>query len=80
MLKIQLIDDIRRFWRFISVWLTIIAAFIQSVFIVAPDVILEIWRVLPDELKAQIPPQYIQWMPILILGLAVISRAIKQKR
>lgn len=80
MSKIQLIDDVRRIWKFISVWLIVAAGFVQSIFIVAPDTILEIWHVLPQELKATIPPQYVQFITIIILVFAIVGRAIKQKR
>lgn len=80
MSKIQLIDDVRRIWKFISVWLIVAAGFVQSIFIVAPDTILEIWHVLPQELKDTIPPQYVQFITIIILVFAIVGRAIKQKR
>lgn len=80
MSKIQLIDDVRRIWKFISVWLIIAAGFVQSIFIVAPETILEIWHVLPQELKDTIPPQYVQFITIIILVFAIVGRAIKQKR
>lgn len=78
--KIELIDDVRRIWKFFSVWLVVLAGFVQSVFIVAPETILEIWHVLPNELKETIPPQYVQFITVGILITAIIGRAIKQKR
>lgn len=80
MLKIQLVDDVRRLWKFISVWLIVLAGFVQSIFIVAPETILQLWQVLPQELKDAIPPQYVQFITIGILFTAIIGRAIKQKR
>ncbi|CUS06511.1 holin [Acinetobacter phage Loki] len=80
MSKIQLIDDVRRIWKFISVWLIIVAGFVQSIFIVAPDAILTTWNLLPQELKDTIPPQYVQFITVIILVFAIVGRAIKQKR
>lgn len=76
--KIQMIDDIRYIWKFVSVWLIALAGLIQSIFIIAPETILSIWAMLPVELKASIPPRYVQFITIGILASAIIGRGIKQ--
>lgn len=76
--KINKIDNAKDFFKFISVWAMIIASAVQSTFILAPNVLIDIWDKLPDDLKSSIPVSYLQFTTVGILALGLYGRVIKQ--
>ena len=66
-MKLQLIDDWRKAWKWFSVNAMLLAAAIQGA-----------WLQIPDDMKTHIPPQLVQYATIALLILGVAGRLIKQ--
>jgi hypothetical protein len=64
---VKLVDDARRAWRWISVQAMAAAVAVQAT-----------WATLPDDMKAGIPPQLVQWLTLALLVLGIVGRLVKQ--
>lgn len=79
-IKIQLIEDWRNFWRFWSVRLGVIGSALTGWLVAFPDQALQVWALLPADLKAYLPEQYMPLVGVAIFVLSLIARAIKQTK
>lgn len=79
-IKIQLIEDWRNFWRFWSVRLGVIGSALTGWLVAFPDQALQVWALLPADLKAFFPEQYMPLFGVGIFVLSLIARAIKQTK
>lgn len=66
-MKIKLIEDWRNARRWFSVNAMLLAAAIQGA-----------WLQIPEDMKASIPPQLVQYVTIALLVFGVVGRLIKQ--
>lgn len=57
--RLRLVDDVRRAWRWSSIWVTIISGAVLSA-----------WEAMPGSLQSRLPP----WAPIAVSALIVLSR------
>lgn len=66
-MKLELVEDWRKAWRWFSVNAMILAAAIQGA-----------WLQIPDDMKSSIPPQLVQYATIALLIFGVVGRLIQQ--
>lgn len=79
-LKLELIEDWRNFWRFWSVRLGVIGSALTAFLIAFPDHALQVWALLPADLKAYLPERYMPLVGVAIFVLSLIARVIKQSK
>lgn len=77
-MRLKLVDDWRRAWRWWSVRLNILGTTLLAWFLAVPDVARDLWAALPDDLKAELPPRAAYLIPLLILFAANVARVLKQ--
>ncbi len=63
-----LVDNAKDCWRWVSMWCMTIAGAIQGA-----------WLMVPDDMKASIPPNIVQAVTVALLALGVAGRLVKQK-
>lgn len=80
MTKIELIDDWRKAWRFLSIQLGIVGSTVAGWLVAFPDHALAVWATLPDDLKAVLPAQYMPLFGVGIFVLSLIARIVKQRK
>lgn len=66
-MKVTLVEDWRKAWRWFSVNAMVLAAAIQGT-----------WLQLPDDMKATLPPHLVSYSTIALLVLGVLGRILKQ--
>lgn len=76
----KLIDEWRKFYRFWSIRLGVIGTAVTGCLIASPEAALFAWGLLPNDLKAAIPPQYTPLLGVFIFGMSMIARLIKQEK
>lgn len=64
----KLVDDAKRWWTWLSMQAMIIAGAIQAS-----------WLFVPDDMKVSIPANVVQVATLVLLGLGVMGRVVKQK-
>ena len=62
-----------------SAWLVIVGL-ISAVIQFVPDAMQQAWLLLPDELKATVPPLAVKWITYTLFALSMISKAYKNYR
>lgn len=80
LLNFKLIDKWRSFWRFWSLRFTAIGIALLTWVANSPDVVLDAWNNLPQELKQIIPQNYLLYITIAIFLLGAFSRIVKQEK
>lgn len=71
-------------WRLIlkqwSFWLGIAGAALTSAFVALPQFALEVWLMMPPDLKATLPEKYTPLIGVGVFVLSLISKFITQAR
>ena len=65
--KLELVEDARSAWRWISVQAMAAALAVQGA-----------WASVPEDMKASIPASYVQWLTLALLALGIGGRLVKQ--
>lgn len=70
----KLIEGWQKFYKLWSIRLGALGAGVVSILVAFPDVALNAWAIMPADLKAFIPPNY---MPLIGVGIFVMSMLVK---
>jgi hypothetical protein len=65
----QPIQNWKQCWRMLSVQSMTLAGAIQGA-----------WLFIPEDMKASIPPNVVQWLTMALLALGVAGRLVKQEK
>jgi hypothetical protein len=65
----QAVSNWRECWRMLSVQAMTLAGAIQGA-----------WLFIPEDLKASIPDNVVQWVTLSLLSLGVLGRLVKQDK
>lgn len=68
MTRLQLVDDAKQAWRWLSMQAMVVAGAIQGA-----------WLFIPEDLKSSIPPHIIQIVTLALLAFGVAGRLVKQE-
>jgi hypothetical protein len=68
MTKLELVDDAKQAFTWISMWCMTLAGAIQGA-----------WIFIPDDLKSSIPPNIVQAVTLALLAFGVAGRLVKQE-
>ena len=66
-MKLQLIDDWRKAWKWFSLHAMVLAAAVQGV-----------WLEIPVDMKDKLPEQYVHYVTIALMVLGIVGRLVKQ--
>lgn len=77
-LRYRMIDDLHLAWRFWSVRFASLGITLQSVMLAAPSAIPQLWAEMPAEARAMLPLGLVNAMPLVLFGLSLVSRFVKQ--
>lgn len=64
----QIVEDAKQAWRWFSMQAMVVALAIQGA-----------WEVIPADMKASIPPQYVTYTTLCLLVFGIAGRLVKQK-
>ncbi|MFY2995853.1 hypothetical protein ACOTH8_21260 [Achromobacter xylosoxidans] len=76
----RLIPNWRRCWRMTSVQLQAVALAFFSYLTAVPDAAIQLWSILPVDIRESIPPGYVKWFGIALIALGIIARIIHQPK
>lgn len=65
----KLVDDFRKAYRWFSMQAMFLALTLQGA-----------WEVLPADMKAGLPPQYVTYATLTLLVLGIVGRLVKQDK
>lgn len=63
----KLVDDAKQAWRWFSMQAMALAV-----------AVLGAWEVIPADMKASIPPQYVTYLTLGLLVFGIVGRVVKQ--
>lgn len=76
----KLIPNWRQWWRLWSTWFQGAAALFFTYITAVPDATIQIWLILPADIRASIHPDYVQYAGISLIVLGIIARLVKQPK
>lgn len=76
----QLIPDWRQSWKFWSIRFGVLGTGLIALFTEFPTAALWVWASLPDDLKSRLPPEFMEYVALMILVGGVIARIIDQPK
>lgn len=79
-MKIELIENWRKWYKLWSVRLVALGTVLAGWFIASPDAFLQVWMMLPQDLKDTLPPEVVKYIPIAILTAGTLARVVKQNK
>lgn len=75
--RLRLIDDCRAEWRKLSTWLTAAALAVYGALLASPDLALQAWHMLPDDLRTAVP--YQDKIALGFFAAIFLAKFVKQK-
>jgi len=78
-LRIRLIDDWHRSWRFWSMRLSLIGALFSTASVAFPSAMLAAWNTLPPDLRALIPAHIAQAIAAALFVATMAARLFRQR-
>jgi hypothetical protein len=76
----KLIPQWRQFWRMSSVQIQALALVFFSYITAVPDAAIQLWSILPVDIRESIPPGYVKWFGIGLIALGIFARVVKQTK
>lgn len=77
--RFKTVDEIKVWWKLWSIRLGALGTVITSWLVAFPDQALNMWAMMPYEVRQYIPAQYMPMIGIFMFVLSMLSRFIKQK-
>jgi hypothetical protein len=68
-MKLEIVEDWKHAWKWISMWCMTIAMAIQGA-----------WTFIPDDMKASIPHSIVEGATVALLGIGIVGRLTKQTK
>lgn len=79
-MKLELIEGWEKFYKLWSVRLMAVGTVLAGWFLAAPDAAIQVWLMLPDDMRNALPPDVVKYIPIVILSMGTFARVVKQNK
>lgn len=76
----KLIPQWRQFWRMTSIQLQAVALAFFSYVTAVPDAAIQLWGLLPVDIRESFPPGYVKWFGVALIAIGIIARLVKQPK
>lgn len=76
----KLIPQWRKFWRMTSIQIQAAALAFFSYLTAVPDAAIQLWGLLPVDLRESLPPTYVKWFGVALIGLGIVARLVHQPK
>lgn len=80
MRKLELIEGWHKWYRLWSIRLGLVGTAITAWFLAAPDAALSVWAIMPEDVKAVFPPDFVKYFGVGLLVLGTFARMVKQNK
>lgn len=78
--SLEFVSHAKLLFKAWSVWLSSAGTLLGLYLLDAPDALLGVWRILPDDLKSVLPVNFSQYLSYVLIALGVISQFIRQNK
>jgi hypothetical protein len=78
--KLEFVNHAKLLWKTWSVWLSGVGATLSAVFMAFPDAALNMWMILPPDIKTMLPPVVVQLLGPFMVVMGVASQYVKQHK
>lgn len=78
--SLEFVSHAKLLFKAWSVWLSSAGTLLGIYLLDAPDALLGVWRILPDDLKSVLPVNFSQYLSYVLIALGVIAQFIRQNK
>lgn len=78
--SLEFVSHAKLLFKAWSVWLSSAGTLLGLYLLDAPDALLGVWRILPDDLKSVLPVNFSQYLSYVLIALGVIAQFIRQNK
>ena len=78
--RLEFVAHAKLLWKTWSVWLVSAGTLLGVYLAAAPDALVQVWLMLPQDLKAALPVNVAQYISYALIALGVVSKFIKQPK
>lgn len=78
--SLEFVSHAKLLFKAWSVWLSSAGTLLGLYLLDAPDALLGVWRILPEDLKSVLPVNFSQYLSYVLIALGVISQFIRQNK
>lgn len=75
-----LVTHWKKIFRQYSFWLGLVGTAVTSALLAVPELALQLWLAMPDDLKATIPERYTPFLGVGIFALGLVAKFIRQAK
>lgn len=79
-MKPQIVPHWRLIFKQVSFWLGIVGTALTTAFLALPDFALQVWLMMPPDLKATIPERYTPFIGVGVFVLSLIGKFVRQPK
>lgn len=79
-MKPQIVPHWRLIFKQWSFWLSAVGTIITSALLALPDLALQVWVMMPPDLKAALPERYTPFIGVAIFALGVVAKFVRQAK
>lgn len=79
-MKPQIVSHWRLIFKQWSFWLGIVGTTLTTAFLALPDFALQVWLMMPPDLKATIPERYTPFIGVGVFVLSLIGKFVRQPK
>lgn len=79
-MKPQIVPHWRLIFKQWSFWLGVVGTALTSALLALPDFALQVWLMMPADLKATIPEQYTPFIGVGVFVLALVAKFVRQAK
>lgn len=76
----KLIDNWKQVFKFWSIQLGTLGTLVTGFLVAFPDAALHAWSLMPADMKAFIPPQYMPLIGVAIFVISMLTRLFRQRK
>ncbi len=77
---LEFVAHAKLLWKTWSMWLIGAGTALGVYLVAAPDALVQVWLMLPADLKAQLPVNVAQYISYVLIALGLVSKFIRQPK
>lgn len=76
----HLVKDWKDWPKWFSTWFEAAAAAFFSALLIAPEIFIHAWLMLPDDIRAAIPADWIKWTGVILIVAGSVAKIVDQPK
>ncbi|MDS1142381.1 hypothetical protein RE432_18260 [Pusillimonas sp. SM2304] len=76
----RFVDDWKDWPKWVSTWCEAAAVAFFSALLIAPDIVIQVWSVMPADIRAAIPSDWLKWGGVVLIVAGSVAKIVDQPK